>query len=115
MNDTEKRDPASLFRVGDGCTYTIGTDEYPCTVVSVGPSGHRVDAVYDRISDRFHPEAGQEFEVDGLLFQVGNGKPHTFTRRSTGDATAPRWTWIEKGHQHGHLTLGRSHYRDPSF
>lgn len=117
MNTTEKREPTSPFRAGDGCTYTIGTDEYPCTVVRVSPTGHRVDVVMDRALIRGHHEVAQEdqFEVDGVLFQVGNGPPRTFTRRSTGDATAPRWTWIEKGHRYGHLTLGRSHYLDPSF
>jgi hypothetical protein len=117
-------DPKRPHRVGDGVTYHIGSDSYPATVVAVSKSGHQVTITRDRCKPMSHIKdngLGHRFTEADAVFVVDRGAEHeVFTRRvsrrdyRTGK-TVLAYAWVAKGQTCGHLTVGRSHYMDPSF
>lgn len=86
--------------VGMGATYSIGGDSYPCTVVKVSPTGHRIEVAFDEVKGR------------GKLFVPGERQDErceTFTLREDG-------SYFLAGRRYGRLSLGfRSHDIDPHF
>lgn len=95
----------NIPQVGTHGSFGIGSDSYPCTVIAVSPSGHRVTVQEDRVV-RYTPfpdSVGVEFERDT------NGRTTVFTRRRNG-------RYREAGANYGGLSLGEwAAHRDPSF
>jgi hypothetical protein len=83
--------------VGMGCTYSIGSDQYPVTIVAIERNGRAIVVTRDRA-------------VGPNMFLVNpEGKRETFTLRGTG-------RYQGKGNNYTWLTLGRRTYSlDPGF
>ena len=91
--------------IGTRGSSRIGSDTYPCTVIAVSPSGHRITVQQDRVV-RYTPfpeSRGAEFARNE------NGETTIFTRRRDG-------RYRQAGCNYGGLSLGEwAAYRDPSF
>lgn len=86
-----------LAKVGAGATYQIGSDQYPCTIVAVSVTRHKVEVTFDRTVG------------PGLFLPQPEGRRETFTRRADG-------SYRLVGKNHGLLSFrGRRSYMDPSF
>jgi hypothetical protein len=93
--------------VGMAASYSVGSDRYPCTVVAVSPSGHRI-VVRDVAVTAWTPFP----DCRGVAFSDdGKGATRVFTRRKSGYYREPGCTWGSG------LTLGKGWraYQDPSF
>lgn len=96
---------SSLPQVGTHGSYSIGSDSYPCTVVAVSPSGHRVTVETDETtkSTPFPDSTGIEFA------RREGGRRTVFTRRANG-------RYRMAGANYGSLSLtGWYSHQDPSF
>jgi len=84
--------------VGMGCTYGIGSDAYPATIIEVSPSGHQIKLQHDKF------ERTDKNAVSGT--QVYDYAPNpqaevrVFTRRKGGE-------YREKGKNYGYLIVGK--------
>jgi hypothetical protein len=93
MNDAANENQG--FKVGDGATYIIGSDEYPVTVREVSKTGARVTVTKDRVRK-------------GTLFiPQDDGDRMVFTRRQDG-----KYRLAGKS---GLLVPGRAAHWDPQF
>ncbi len=91
--------------VGQQGSFNVGSDTYPCTVVAVSPSGHKVTVQVDRVTKyRAWPESyGESFERDE------SGPLKVFTRRSHG-------RYLQSGTRYTSLSTGGwCAYMDPHF
>ena len=90
--------------IGMGCTYSIGGDAYPATIIEVSPSGHRIKIQMDKAVVTSSKGMGQEvYEIT----RDTDGRIEEYTRRKKGN-------YKEKGHFVGHLTIGKRYARrDP--
>ena len=106
MNTTTTPAARSNFiALGTQGSYSVGSDRYPCTVIAVSPSGHRVTVRDVTVTEwTAYPDSrGVAFEDDG------KGRLTTYTRRQDG-------TYREQGSAYGRLALtGWKAYQDPSF
>lgn len=104
---------APIPQVGDPAHYYVGSDCYPCKVVAVSPSGHRLQTIdvdatpapgYDHYSHQVYTYADYP---DG-----DEDERTTFTRRADG-----RYRRLGCKAGEGYLlSIGKYHaYRDPSF
>lgn len=66
-------------KVEERCTFQVGTDRYPGTVVAVSRSGHRVTVRHDRVVRWSSPEGRAE-----EIAEDPKGELTTFSRRSDG-------------------------------
>lgn len=80
------------FQVGDGATYSIGSDDYPVTVRRVSANG----AVLWTSAD----------DVRGSVFVPTDAPLEKWTRRANG-------RYKKANSRCGFLTKGRSYYQDP--
>lgn len=91
--------------VGTRASYSVGSDRYPCTVIAVSPSGHRITVREVRVTEwtAFPESRGAAFEDDG------KGKEMVFTRRANGRYRHAGWKF-------GGISFGEwGAYQDPSF
>lgn len=90
--------------VGTRASYAVGSDRYPCTVVAVSRSGHRVTVrdVNVTVWTPFPDSRGVEFEDNG------KGRVTVYTRRQDG-------TYREVGSRGRLAFTGWKAYQDPSF
>ena len=87
---------------GDGVHYTVGTDRYSATVVSITPSRHRIVVQDDEARQTGDYFGAQRWDCT----PNPDGPLRTFTRRASG-------IYRERGCDHGILRAGRDHYQDP--
>lgn len=92
------------FKVGDGATYSIGSDRYPCTVVDRTPARVKVQHDDAKFIGGNAMSESQQYEFT----PNPNGGIMTFTLRKDG-------SWRQVGRGGGYLSPGRSKYLDPSF
>ena len=95
----------SLIVVGTHGSYSVGSDTYPCTVVEVSKSGHRVVIETDETTKwtAFPDSRGVEFA------RREGGRRMVFTRRADGH-------YRMAGANFGGLSLsGWYSHQDPSF
>lgn len=93
--------------VGDGATYSVGSDRYAGTVIEVSKSGHRVVVQNDiAVAKHDNPYTeSQEYEYS----PDPNGRIKVFTRRKNGIYRVQGW-------KHGACWFGyRAQYEDPHF
>lgn len=95
------------IEIGQHGSYGVGSDAYPCTVVEVSPSGHRVVVEIDDFrAGPGHDYYGQQVWV--FERRVG-GERVVFTRRRNG-------SYIVKGSTFGGLSLrGWFAAQDPHY
>lgn len=94
------------FKVGDGATYTIGSDSYPMTVRRVSPSGYKVWVSEDDLGPV--REVGAHYVSDFISRDVDPSEWRLFTRRVNGK-------YVISGSRHGRLSRGRYYHMDPHF
>jgi len=102
---TKTASTASLPVVGTHGSFSVGSDSYPCTVVEVSKSGHRVVIEQDEVvrSTPFPDSTGIEFA------RREGGSRTVFTRRANGRYRMAGAKW-------GGLSLsGWYSHQDPSF
>ena len=104
---TTQTTPSSLPLpvVGTHGSYSVGSDSYPCTVVEVSKSGHRVVVENDDVTKwtPFPDSHGEEFA------RREGGSRTVFTRRANG-------RYRMAGANFGGLSLGGWYaHQDPSF
>jgi len=105
---TDRSVPDGGIKVGQGATYSIGSDRYPYTVIEVSsPTRVVVQADYYRRTDNngFSESQTYEYTHNPSAFQT------IVTRRKDG-------VWRKKGDTKGggRFSLhGRNAYQDPSF
>ena len=103
----EQRD-ACPFSPGDGATYGIGADSYPCTVREVSPSGHRVVVTLDDVRAQI-PKRRVGAEPTKVFIPREDGRRMVFTRRKDGSYR------LVGRRNYTRLSPGRRSYFDPSF
>ncbi len=93
--------------IGQHGSYNIGSDCYPCTVVEVSKSGHKIVVEMDAFNaGEGHDYFGQQ---NWVCVRREGGPRKEFTRRQNG-------RYVSKGSKCGSLSLGGWHaYRDPHF
>jgi hypothetical protein len=90
------------IEAGMKATYSVGSDQWPCTVIAVSKSGHKVTVQDDRVTE-WSEGKGAKIEADPA------GDIHVYTRRSTGRYRRAGW-------EHSSIWFGRhGAYRDPGF
>ncbi len=86
--------------------YTSGSDRYPCTVVAVSPSGHRVTVEQDDYKVEADPDGHDQHYV---FRRREGGQKRVFTRREDG-------SYRPVGSRYGRLVLGEwDAHQDPHF
>jgi hypothetical protein len=100
-----------IFTVGDGATFSINGDSYPCTVRKVSSGGKMVWVSEDDFRNK--PKVNDPYPTGGQtgVFIPLESDPKTwrkFTLRQD-------LTWRGVGGRHYFLNAGRSFKRDPSF
>jgi len=99
---------SQLPKVGDGATYSIGSDSYPMTIIEVSKSGYKVTAQHDSAE----MVEGSEYTNDAVYRYERNpsGSTLVFTNRKDGQYRAVGCS------NYGRLTLGIRHKRrNPEF
>lgn len=95
----------AFIGVGTPGFFILGSDRYPCTVIAISKTGHRITVQQDEVQRWApHPDCyGMEFRRNAA------GRVTTFTRRRDG-------RYREQGANYGYLSLGGwSAYSDPHF
>ena len=105
MNTSTTSAASNVPAVGTRASYSVGSDRYPCTVVAVSPSGHRITVREVKVTEwtAFPDSHGVAFEDNG------QGATRVFTRRANGRYRHAGWS-------HGGISFGEwGAYQDPSF
>ena len=103
---TQTASPA-LPTVGTPGFYTSGSDRYPCTVVSVSRSGHRI--VVEQDNQKVVSGSGQDGSAKYEFSRNPGGPNRVYTRRQDG-------SYRGAGGSYSRLVLGEwDAYYDPHF
>jgi hypothetical protein len=99
------------INVGDGVSYSINGDSYPCTVRKISPSGKTVWVSRDEFRGTPGANSYEVAEKVGVFIPRDADKPETwkkFTKRQDG-------RFREVGTNYCYLSPGRSYSQDPHF
>lgn len=103
MAQTEQWTP----QVGQGVSYSVGSDAYSATVIAMSKSGSQI-TLQDDIS-RVISGSAHDGSAKWASEPNPNGATRKATRRGNGIYRLVGWT------SSGRVWEGRSHYQDPSF
>jgi len=98
------------FKVGDGATFSINGDSYPCTVRKVSEGGKMVWVSDDDFKGKPGKNSLYRADKEGVFVPVEMSpeKWRKFTLRRDG-------TWRGVGGRYCFLNSGRAFRQDPSF
>lgn len=94
-----------MFKPGDGVSYCIGSDAYPCTVSRVSASGRTVWAKRDRFRGN-GSNTFAESEKKGVFLLEPEAPEVKYTLRKDGH-------YRPAGRRAGYLSQGRHFRQDP--
>ena len=102
------RKPQTVPRVGEGVTYSIGTDRYPATIIAVSKSGKTITIQDDK--SNVISGSTQDGSAEWRFEENPDGRVQRATLRADGRYRLSGW---KRG---GNVSLGgRSCYVDPHF